>query len=619
MQPGVTARDFAAPLPPINTSASEPSEPPAAAQETPSRPAHRVHYEMEDDSNTGLFRQPTTSSRSATKPDTELPRSPRSPIRRRLTRANTFKSIDDFSEFEHEKGWHPGAEPGLDPYKTDGGRASMVKLSAACEITVVDFSHDNIQVTRLDNDGLGPFLKEPQPKWAKCRWINVNGLSWDVVSALGQYKQLHKLSVEDLLNTRNRTKTDWYAHHAFIVFTMIKLVRVSHEDSSSDSDSDSDSALASRTSGKSRRGKKGSGFADGISSRVRSMMGRTKQQRRPIPEKSLESGAETSRFQLQSWDTDLSTASGATLERTVQRYNSGPNEARVEFMEKHAALSALDLAVIAEQVSMFITNDNTVISFFELSADIIEKPILTRLYTPDTVLRQSCDASMVGQAIIDAVIDLAIPVATTYGDVIGDLELDILTRPNITHTKKLYIIITELNKILSFITPLVNLINALRDHKTEMSQESATIHLQDSSKGVIITPMTYTYLGDVLDHCVLIQESLNAIKAEADGLINLIFNTIAAFQNESMKQLTLATIFFLPLTFLTGYFGQNFEPFGDLDRGITFFWMIAAPMSFATVLVLMREPILEYIKSFLVRRPILRSRKNRRDRSKKRH
>lgn len=91
--------------------------------------------------------------------------------------------------------------------------------------------------------------------------------------------------------------------------------------------------------------------------------------------------------------------------------------------------------------------------------------------------------------------------------------------------------------------------------------ESATLHLQDSSKGVIITPMTYTYLGDVLDHCVLIQESLNAIKAQADGLINLIFNTIAAYQNESMKQLTLATIFFLPLTFLTGYFGVRSHPY----------------------------------------------------------
>ncbi|KAG8166290.1 hypothetical protein KVR01_004842 [Diaporthe batatas] len=615
-QPGVSARDFATELPPINTSISEPSRPPT--QETPSRPA-RVHYEVEDGSHTGLIRQATTSSRSATRPDPEMPlspRSPRSPIRRRVTRANTFKSIDDFSEFEHEKGWHPGAEPGLDPFKTDGGRASLAKLSAACEITVVDFSQDNIHVTRLDNDGLGPFLKEPQPKWAKCRWININGLSWDVVSTLGKHKQLHKLSVEDLLNTRNRTKTDWYANHAFIVFTMIKLVRVSHEDSSSDSDSDSE--IGSRNGGKARRNKKGSGFAKGISSTVRGMIGRTKQQGRTNPEKSLENGTETSRFQLQSYDTDLSTASGATLERTVQRYNSGPNEARVEFMEKNAALSSLDLAVIAEQVSMFITNDNTLISFFELSADIIEKPILTRLYTRDTVLRQSCDASMVGQAVIDAVIDLAIPVSTTYGDVIGDLELDILTRPNITHTKKLYIIITELNKILSFITPVINLINALRDHKTALSQESATLHLQDSSKGVIITPMTYTYLGDVLDHCVLIQESLNAIKAQADGLINLIFNTIAAYQNESMKQLTLATIFFLPLTFLTGYFGQNFEPFTDLDRGITFFWMIAAPMSFATVLVLMREPIFDYIKSFIVRRSILRSRKNRRDRSKKR-
>lgn len=97
--------------------------------------------------------------------------------------------------------------------------------------------------------------------------------------------------------------------------------------------------------------------------------------------------------------------------------------------------------------------------------------------------------------------------------------------------------------------------------------ESATIHLQDSSKGVIITPMTYTYLGDVLDHCVLIQESLNAIKAQADGLINLIFNTIAAYQNESMKQLTLATIFFLPLTFLTGYFGVRYCLFQILLPG----------------------------------------------------
>lgn len=568
--PQTITRDYAAPLVQNVTDSAVPMV------QASTSPAHHAHFQdvLEAGPGPGL-KQPQASQPDVAKSDTALPRTSLnhhafSPTRRRLTRTNTFKSIEDFSEFEPQRtGWRPGAEPGFDPYKKDGGHASMTKLAQACQITVVDFSHEEIGVKHLTNDTLSPFLEETEPSWAKCRWINVNGLSWDVIATLGKYKRLHKLSIEDIMNTRNRTKTDWYANHAFIIFTMLKLSHVCEEDDSSEDGSDGEFDRQSLPD--STKSNKSMHFVQSASRSLKAMLRSTRQPSNTTASRTtLEDGSDHFQSHLQSYATDLSTASGETLERTLQRYQAGPNEAKIDYFEKHSALAAHKLAVIAEQVSIFITNDNTIISFFELSADVVEKPILNRLFTKDTVLRQSSDASMVGQAIIDAVIDLAIPVASVYADVIGDLELDVLTRPNVTHTKKLYIIINEINKILTFINPIVNLINALRDHKTEMSQESAALHLQDPSRGVIITPMTHTYLGDVLDHCVLITETLNGIKSQADGLIDLIFNTISAYQNESMKQLTLATIFFLPLTFLTGYFGQNFEPFTDLDRGVTF-------------------------------------------------
>ena len=138
-------------------------------------------------------------------------------------------------------------------------------------------------------------------------------------------------------------------------------------------------------------------------------------------------------------DTDTSTKAFATSNgpipiqkpaiptRTLQRYHGGPNEERTEYMEKKSALASKGLAVSVEQVSIFLTSDNCLVSFFESSAADVETPIVGRLSSQETLLRKSTDASMILQAIIDTIIDLAIQVTTGYQDAVDELELNVLT------------------------------------------------------------------------------------------------------------------------------------------------------------------------------------------------
>ncbi|KAJ0158483.1 Magnesium transport protein CorA [Colletotrichum tanaceti] len=537
-----------------------------------------------------------------------------SPLRRR---AGTFKPVEDYGDFEMSRpGWQPGSEPGFDPNKSDGGHASMPTLRADCEISVFDFSQDNMVQHKFGNDDFIEFLKKPQEPWVKSRWINVNGLSWDVIQACGQYYKLHKLAIEDIMNTRNRTKADWYANHAFIVLTLQKLVLLLDDDSSSSSSSDDDSDDgASLRTNKSAKGLKKlkRAFTMGAKPRQDPEVGRQAAGRPTVV-------TQSSGYQLNHHTSSLSQLPQTAFVRTLQRYHASANEVRTEYMETHSSLISRGLAVSAEQVAIFLTSDNTVISYFEMSAEDIERPITIRLGDPSTILRQSCDASLVVQAIIDAIIDLAMPLTAVYSDVIGDLELDVLTSPSIKQTRSLYICVSEINKMLTFLNPIDNLVNVLRDHRTELSQDEAARQLQNPATGVIVTPLTHTYLGDVLDHCVIITESMQQIKRSADNLIDLIFNTISANQNESMKQLTIITIIFLPLTFLTGYFGQNFEYFPEIGNkwGISFFWIIACPVVFCTILIMMRSWIWSWCVSFWQKRKISAERKKQKNRRARR-
>jgi hypothetical protein len=216
-EPSTNVVDFASPA----ASPSSPSHRPRRFTHTrahrPDAGSDQLHIDTHMESGSDAVNRPRTASQlSPTDGIGEGQFSPSrasfdSVLRRRPTRSNTVRRYHSPTRNPFEE---PGAEPGIDTQKATT-TAEYSHLNQPCEITVVDFSDEQCESVELRNDDLEGFLSKPQEDWAQCRWINVNGLSWDVIRILGNHKSLHSLAIEDLMNTRGRTKADWYSDQAF--------------------------------------------------------------------------------------------------------------------------------------------------------------------------------------------------------------------------------------------------------------------------------------------------------------------------------------------------------------------------------------------------------------------
>lgn len=210
--------------------------------------------------------------------------------------------------------------------------------------------------------------------------------------------------------------------------------------------------------------------------------------------------------------------------------------------------------VILEQVSVVI-GKTYVLTFQQRYGDVFD-PVRNRIREATSLIRKH-GADFLGYALIDTVIDGYYPVLEEIGDHLEALEMDVVWNPS----RK---VLGQLNQ---FKNQLVNMRRGIWPQREAISQ------LARGNEGSLSEEVRL-HLRDTYDHCVQITEVTEVYREMVTGLMGVYLSAVANRTNEVMKVLTITATLFIPLTFMVGVYGMNFDHMPELHVkwGYPIFW-----------------------------------------------
>lgn len=192
-----------------------------------------------------------------------------------------------------------------------------------------------------------------------------------------------------------------------------------------------------------------------------------------------------------------------------------------------------------EQLSLFV-GQGYVISFQERPGDSFE-PVRERIRLGRSRLRSS-GADYLAYALVDAVVDGFFPVMENIGDRLEALEETIIEDPHTDIIGELHAVRRELMSLRRSIWPLRDALNVL--------QRSTSL----------FTERTQVFLRDAYDHALRLMDMAESLREMGSNLMDLHLSMVSHRMNEVMKVLTIISTIFIPLGFLAGLYGMNFDP-----------------------------------------------------------
>jgi magnesium transporter len=225
-----------------------------------------------------------------------------------------------------------------------------------------------------------------------------------------------------------------------------------------------------------------------------------------------------------------------------------------------------DGEVDAEQVSI-ILGPNFVISFQERPGDVFE-PVRERIRKAKGRIRKM-GADYLAYALLDAVVDGYFTVFEPYGDKTEDLADELVGSPRPESLQTIHRLKRELIFLRRSVWPLRELLSNL------VRTESGLVKKQ-----------TGLFLRDVYDHTIQIIDTIESLRDTVSGMLDIYLSSISNRMNEVMKVLTVIATIFIPLTFVAGIYGMNFDFMPELHWAWGYFGALGVMAAVAVVMVL---------------------------------
>lgn len=197
-----------------------------------------------------------------------------------------------------------------------------------------------------------------------------------------------------------------------------------------------------------------------------------------------------------------------------------------------------------EQISILLV-DKFVFVLKEKRDELLS-PVKERIKSKKGKIRTYGPAFLV-YVILDAVVDQYFALQDSLDEVTDDLEEELLTEPEKETLVNIQQVKRELIHIRRTVSAMRELMSTILRSDTPMIDERSRL-----------------YFRDVSDHVLRVSEALESLRDMVSGLLDIYISSVSNKMNEIMKVLTVFASIFIPLTFLTGIYGMNFEYMPEL-------------------------------------------------------